>query len=94
MLKKEDAVPGTQIVFRDFFKDVIGNDIDYIPITESQGSIMDGCYPIYPSGTATVMEPPRKKDGVNAIKLSIKISIGNVEGYAFWIDVYKNSSVI
>ena len=95
MIKKALAVPGTDIKFdRSPMISVnpMGSSVVEVVVGYGEpGSFFDGSVLHLLSGdVATIIEGPKKKDGINAILLEKD----GKQGYVYWTEVYYNASII
>lgn len=87
MLKKELTVKGAKIRSRNVLKNgiVAGAEgvVPYITMTQGPGSVFDGCISIPPNVTFEVADKPKKKSGINVVKVLYQ----GHEGYVYWCEL-------
>ena len=92
MLKKANALPGTNVVFKLQLKDISGDLTDCLAGYGKPGSAFEGAeLIILPGDTATlVSKPKRSRDGIN----TIVVEKDGKQAHFYWIDIHKNATLV
>ena len=93
MLKKENMIAGSTIKTRNVLKDGLGgaagsnqtsDELDYLRLLSKPYASFDSTYiPIPKNTTLTVLDKPKKKNGINVAR----VAYGDREGYVFWCEL-------
>lgn len=94
MLSKDKMIPGSTIKTRNVLKDGLGgtagtpgltsNELDYLSLLSKPYAGMDSTVIAIPKqATLTVLDKPKKKNGINVAK----VRYNDHEGFVFWCEL-------
>lgn len=99
MLKKELTLKGAVVEVYRIRKGVPGTSDDgphmqYVLITESSGSALNGGYGAKVGTQLEIVEPPKKRGGINTAVVKVLGDDRNIEGHVFWCELRLSCKLV
>jgi hypothetical protein len=99
MLKKEETVKGAIVEVFQIKKGVPGASPDhanaaYVAVTAEAGGILNGGKGVGVGTRLEIVEPPKRRNGINTVVVKFPIEGGEYQGHVYWCELRASCKLV
>lgn len=99
MLKKEETIKGAIVEVFQIKKGVAGAspdhaDAGYVRVTAEAGGFLNGGKGVGIGTRLEIVEPPKRRDGINTVVVKFPIEGGEYQGHVYWCELRASCKLV